>query len=284
MSLNENAKSQEEDERSLNKKDFGLLLTMLLFFLVPSCLYFWEAQEAETETIELVVQKPENMTSSSVQTPTETPTSEQSAASQQNTASSIGGGDFDKGCSDLCTKREASRKEKFGGDLLDFQDIVRLAEAGHEKVTSKLRQDYGEYFDPMFIDFNGTNKDGGTHYFGMRPADLGGPSRERMKRKMKIKVLKMMASVRTTESNLHDCDCVGKTGSVSSGADEGLSTDIPDFYEKYVFANGGHSNAAGHGNMYSEAYTAVFGRDVRPLWEAIGIEMIDRNYAMGAMR
>ena len=102
-------------------------------------------------------------------------------------------GDFDKGCSDICTKRETSRKEKFGGDLLNFQDVLKLAESAHEKVISKLRQDYGEYFERMFVD--GTNKDGGTRYFGMRPADLEGPSRDRMKRKMKIKVLKMMASI-----------------------------------------------------------------------------------------
>ncbi|CAJ1931900.1 unnamed protein product [Cylindrotheca closterium] len=282
MSVSENADSQEEDEsRSFNKKDFKLLLTMLLFFLVSSCLYLLDAEEAETERVELVVQKPENMTeSSTVQAlaPAETPTSEQSTASKYGTVSSHGGGGFDKGCSDICTKREASRKEKFGGDLLDFRDIVKLAEAGHEKVISTLRHDYGEYFDRMFI-----NKGNGTHYFGMRPADLQGPSKERMKRKMKIKVLKMMASVRTSESNLHGCDCVEKAGSVNSRVDEGISTDIPDFYEKYVFANGGHSNAAGHGNKYSESYTAVFGRDVRPVWEAIGIEMIDRNHAMGGL-
>mmetsp|Transcript_27569 Transcript_27569/g.67041 ORF Transcript_27569/g.67041 Transcript_27569/m.67041 type:complete len:747 (-) Transcript_27569:31-2271(-) len=282
MSLNKNAKSQdEEDERSFNKKDFRLLWTMLLFFLVSACVYLTDGQKAETETVQMVVHKSNNLTASLTLAPKETPTSEQNTAS--SSSSSSGGGDFDKGCSDMCTKREASRKEKFGGDLLDFQDIVRLAEGGHEKVISTLRQDYGEYFDRMFINVNGTTKDGGTAYFGMRPADLGGPSRGRMKRKMKIKVLKMMASVRATEINLHGCDCVGKTGSVNSEVDKSLLNDIPDFFEKYVFANGGHSNAAGHGNMYSEAYTAVFGRDVRPLWEAIGIEMIDRNYAMGAM-
>lgn len=165
---------------------------------------------------------------------------------------------------------------------MDFQEILILAELAHEKVISKLQQDYGEYFDRMFVD--GTNKDGGTHYFGMRPADLEGPSRDRMKRKMKIKALKMMTSIQATESNLNGCDCIGKTGSVNEDSDIAEANAIPDFYEKYVFANGGHSNAAAHGNMYSESYTAVFGRDVRPVWEAIGIEMMDRNYAMGAMR
>jgi len=215
-------------------------------------------------------------------TTTEAPISEE----QDTPSSSGGGGDFDTSCSDICTKREVNRKEKFGGDFLDFQEIVRLAEAAHQKVQSTLRDDYGEYFDNIFV--NGTNQDGGTHYRGMRPPgddSDGSPSRERMKRKMKLKVLKMMSAVKATESNVHGCDCAGKTGSAdSSEADEDLLTMIPEFYEKYVFANGGHSNAAGHGNMFSETYSAVFGRDVGPVWKAIGIEMIARNYAMGAMK
>lgn len=148
---------------------------------IDICLCLWDEEEAKTERVELVLHiSPKNETTSSIQkAQAETP------ASKQGTASSDGGADFDKGCSDLCTKREASRKERFGGDLLDFQDIVRLAEVGHEKTISRLRQDYSEYFDLMFIDPDGTkNTDGGTHYFGMRPADLGGPSRERIKAKI----------------------------------------------------------------------------------------------------
>jgi hypothetical protein len=45
-----------------------------------------------------------------------------------------------------------------------------------------------------------------------------------------------------------------------------------------------NNEAAGHGNIFNETYTAYFGRDVRRIWEAIGIEFEDRNYAMGGMR
>jgi hypothetical protein len=58
----------------------------------------------------------------------------------------------------------------------------------------------------------------------------------------------------------------------------------PEFYEKYVFANGGHSQAAGHGNMFNETYTAYFSKDVEDVFGAIGIKFEGRNYAYGAMR
>jgi hypothetical protein len=94
----------------------------------------------------------------------------------------------------------------------------------------------------------------------------------------------MMTAVIASESNIFGCDCIQNLGTLTPGVNESTLTDIPDFYEKYVFANGGHSQAAGHGNRFSESYTAVFGRDVRRVWEAIGIQLIDRNHAMGAMR
>lgn len=274
MSLNKNVESQEEKEGG--GSSVFLWMMILFVILVLMCfLYLWDSGGAVTNTTGHVEDKQNKVVDSLAYAPPfhgKSPTSERG-----------GGGDFDKGCSDICTKRESSRKEKFGGDLLNFQDVLNLAEeAMNQKVLPTLREDYGEYFEKMFVDAtNGTNDDEGTHSWGMRAADLDGPSRDRMKRKMKIKVLKMMASVQATERNVQGCDCVGKTGSID---DSGVDEAIPDFYEKYVFANGGHSNAAGHGNMFSESYTAVFGRDVRPIWEAIGIEMIDRNHAMGAMR
>ncbi|CAJ1962024.1 unnamed protein product [Cylindrotheca closterium] len=322
MSSNKNskiAKSQVEEEGSSGQDGEvtaqpRLLLTLLIFFLVASGLYMRNVNAADSHMADVVIHKPQTPTlvptndtspvavvpsdasnpaedvnvtvgevASDAPGTTETPISEEQDSPSSSSSGGGGGGDFDASCSDVCTKREANRKKKFGGDLLDFQELVRLAEAEHKKVESALREDYGEYFDPMFVK-NGTNPDGGTHYHGMKPPNEGGASRERMKRKMKLKILKMMSSIKATESNVHGCDCIGKSGSVDSGVDEDVLTTIPEFYEKYVFANGGHSNAAGHGNMFNESYTAVFGRDVRPIMEAIGIELIDRNYAMGAMR
>jgi hypothetical protein len=38
--------------------------------------------------------------------------------------------------------------------------------------------------------------------------------------------------------------------------------------------------SAGHGNMYEESYTAVFGRNALKLFSAVGLDLHSRNYAM----
>ena len=116
-------------------------------------------------------------------------------------------------------------------------------------------------------------------------------AREKLKRKVKVKVLKMMNNIRLSEQNVNGCDCIKKRGTMvvtdqgsssSSGGDNGHDEGGPDFYEKYVYANGGHSTAAGHGNMYNETSIAYLTYDLKPIWEAIGIDFHGRNYAMGS--
>jgi hypothetical protein len=51
--------------------------------------------------------------------------------------------------------------------------------------------------------------------------------------------------------------------------------------QPFVWATGGHSSAAGHGNFYDESYTAVLTRNVKQIFEAVGMQFIGRNYAMG---
>lgn len=81
-----------------------------------------------------------------------------------------------------------------------------------------------------------------------------------------MKVLEMQINVHNQEKG-EGCDCQSK---------ENVTT-----FAKYVWATGGHSAAAGHGNLFNETYTAFLGRDARVVFEAIGIEFEDRNYAMG---
>jgi hypothetical protein len=123
--------------------------------------------------------------------------------------------------------------------------------------------------------------DGEPSYKGM--SEVGLRSKDRLKRKLKLKVLKMIKNIRVSESDIMGCDCVKKRGKANDTPDD-RAYDIPDFYGQYVFANGGHSQAAGHGNLYKESYAGYFETDLRPVWEAIGINMISRNYASGAMQ
>lgn len=289
------------------------LLVIFVVLLVPCLFYVWDGEVATEEIVEVVIQKPpivnaplspiieENIgpnTESPTKSPVENEHSSSSSASESphtappldNVASKsptatplIPNDDDNNLCSSVCQLSASKRKQKFGGDLLDPKDILRLANNSREDTIGSLREMYGEYFDPIFVNET-KGEDEPNRYYGMKGMNPDGhQSRDRLKRKLKLKVLKMMTSIITTERSMHGCDCMQNSGIPTSGVDENRLVDLPNFYEKYVFANGGHSQAAGHGNKYSESYTAVFARDVRRVWEAIGIEFIDRNYAMGAM-
>eukprot|EP00977_Amphora_coffeiformis_P003270 scaffold609_cov170-Amphora_coffeaeformis.AAC.24 len=50
---------------------------------------------------------------------------------------------------------------------------------------------------------------------------------------------------------------------------------------KFVWATGGHSASAGHGNLFEESYTNVLDRAAAPIFQSVGIEFHARSYAMG---
>jgi hypothetical protein len=49
----------------------------------------------------------------------------------------------------------------------------------------------------------------------------------------------------------------------------------------FVWATGGHSSSAGHGNLHNESYTAVLERAVSGVFQSAGIRFEGRNRAMG---
>eukprot|EP00980_Cylindrotheca_fusiformis_P014162 scaffold3720_cov141-Cylindrotheca_fusiformis.AAC.1 len=144
-------------------------------------------------------------------------------------------------CDDICDMLQKNRTEKFKGDLLEPKDLLRLAKAARDETLASMNNDYGEYFDHIFtVPVNQSDPDAGRKYDGMEGVTPDGPSADRLKRKLKLKVLKMTNAVRKAESNVNGCDCINGGGSVNGEIDE--STLQPrSFYEKYVFANGGHS-------------------------------------------
>ena len=188
-------------------------------------------------------------------------------------------------CNSVCTIRKNNRDEKYGGDLLNREDVLRLAKNGFEKLLDSIKEDTGEYFESIFTVqppvINITTTQDKFKYQGTVCPTPECLSYDRMKRKLKLKVLKMMDAIQKSESNVQGCDCIKNEGEFMGAPHDNSVYDAPDFYETYVYANGGHSSAAGHGNKFSESYTAVAGRDMRHVWESIGIQMIDRNHAMG---
>ena len=61
-----------------------------------------------------------------------------------------------------------------------------------------------------------------------------------------------------------------------------LAVQITETPQPFVWATGGHSASAGHGNFFNESYTATMGVASGPIFEAVGLDFLARNYAMGA--
>lgn len=177
------------------------------------------------------------------------------------------------GCLGVCRSRQETRQKKFSGDLLNRQDLRNMVQSAKDKLVEKLKVDYGEYFEEIFV--------GPGKSFSQFHSD--GPSVDRLRRKLMIKVLEMQTHLMEQEKNVGGvCDCSedGRALVKEVRLPE-LFLQAPDTYAKYVWATGGHSSAAGHGNLFNESYTAYLGRDARMVFEAIGINFEDRNYAMG---
>ena len=47
---------------------------------------------------------------------------------------------------------------------------------------------------------------------------------------------------------------------------------------------GGHSSAAGHGNLFNQTYGYIIEESARPIFDALGITFYGKNYAMGGMK
>ena len=123
-----------------------------------------------------------------------------------------------------------------------------------------------------------------------------------LKRRLLIKVLQVQTGIRKEESNYMGCDCLHgdkalESSSTSATNDDSTSTATATstststttvhinatqtMYSKFVWAAGGHSASAGHGNLFNESYTAYLDYFITPIFKSIGIEFVPRNYAMG---
>jgi hypothetical protein len=187
-------------------------------------------------------------------------------------------------CFDLCTARRKARDEHFGGNLLDRKDLVQMANTAKGKLITKLKVDYGDYFEDIFInkapDGNAT---GYRNTKGYSPISPEGESMKRLKRKLMIKILSMQNEMKKNEESVDGCDCANGNKALVESTENmtAESKQIDPTYARYVWATGGHSASAGHGNLYNESYTAFLERDAKIVFEAIGIDFEGRNYAMG---
>jgi len=177
-------------------------------------------------------------------------------------------------CREVCPERRNSSK-----DLSDSGNLLRRLEAAKGNLLAKLQKDYGDYFEAIFVD------PATGAYRPVRP--LWEVSRERLRRKLQIKILSMQARFRRAEKDFHGCDCSADRAEkpnvvLESFAGENATlTNGKEYYETYVWASGGDSVMAGHGNLFNESVTAYLERDLAPVFESIGIDFLARNHAMG---
>lgn len=185
-------------------------------------------------------------------------------------------------CFEFCKARRERRHKHFGGDLLNRNELVTMVETAKSEWITKLQNDYGtDNFEKIFVDE--TKPSGYKGFIPVSKDPNDSESVKRLRRKIQIKVLSMQTALKKQDSNANDCDCVNGdkalTGNVGNITKEALHIDPT--YERYVWATGGHSASAGHGNLYNESYTAFLERDMKGILGAIGIDFEGRNYAMG---
>lgn len=156
--------------------------------------------------------------------------------------------------------RKTNNKENIY-DILDRSKLLDRVNKQKTRLIEQLRDDYGPiYFQKMFVDSE-TNK-----YRPVIPITPDGPSLERFKRKLLMKVLSVQSKL--LKQQAVKCDC-------NTDYEDDTKTDNDNdmlVFERFVHATGGHSSSAGHGNLFNESYTAIMTNDLQPIFESIGID------------
>jgi len=152
-----------------------------------------------------------------------------------------------------------------------------------QTMVDKLRKDYGDqYFESIFLR-SGDFKDKPTpeklkmEYLILRPlspedvnhSNHWDEDSDKMKEYRHKTDLKYFHSI----SNLRRKMMIKI---LAAQQDSSANTN------KYIWVTGGHSAAAGHGNLFRETYTKVMEATSSKVFETAGLELEARNYAMGA--
>lgn len=137
--------------------------------------------------------------------------------------------------------------QKFAAARTEFDDTMRLQ--------------YGEFYEPIFFEDQGNGKRrsrGKTVFVSGKVSST--ESWDRFRRKVMMKLLRIIRATPNFK--------------LSPPLSEGPT-------QPFVWATGGHSSTAGHGNFFHESYTAVLDRAARPVMAAVQLDFAARNYAMG---
>jgi hypothetical protein len=150
----------------------------------------------------------------------------------------------------------------------------------HQKLKLQYGDLYHGIFEPIvdgervFVGWEQIFKQPNKLPVREHPGDpkVPGPGWDRMVRKYQIKLLQVRLAMiqEQIQPKLH---CHQQC---HAGLQMGL-------HSRFTWVNGGHSASAGHGNFFHELYTAELGRDLQPLLAEIGLDWVNKIYAMGGM-
>lgn len=134
----------------------------------------------------------------------------------------------------------------------------------HDKFNEQLQTLYGKYYEDIFyVNKSQTRVSRGSLLFesGNSKSKL---SKQRFQRKLMMKILEASAYTYHDDAN------------AETNTNNTLVRDT-----KFIWATGGHSATAGHGNFYNESYTAYIQYALEGIFRSVNVELITRKYAMG---
>lgn len=186
-------------------------------------------------------------------------------------------------CPEFCDARSNQLRRHHGGDLLDNRFLVLAVEKARDNLHNMLKQDYGEEaFKAMWVN-EGSGKVIGEKAC-VSPDGISDRSYLKFRRKLQMKALQVQIRILAERKDVEGCDCTSSEPSRNRRLQRFVVLpEIRPFYERFIWATGGHSSAAGHGNLFNESYTAYMERGAKDAFRAIGIDFVGRNYAMGGM-
>lgn len=151
--------------------------------------------------------------------------------------------------------------------------------AAKQDLLRQLYVDYGTpYFDQMFreeVDNVDATSSDELPPLRMIFQPTNGTSYQRLKQRVMIKIIQgALLEIR-------------KKSYFTSNDNETTTEQQQEQFEKvsFVWANAGHSVAAGHGNLYDETYTSIIKQSLQSTMASIfNIDFIVRQYAMGSTK
>jgi hypothetical protein len=146
------------------------------------------------------------------------------------------------------TKKDAVPVDTVTITSINVDEMRQKLTTARNELEATLRVQYGTFYQSIFFD---SDKSRGRSLFTSGDASSQ-TSWLRFRRKLMIKLLLTATSSTTSKK------------------------DIP-----FVWATGGHSSTAGHGNFFHESYTAYLERAAQPVLAAVGLHFTARNHAMG---